>query len=461
MEAPQSNSRKYVLLLLGALIAVLSGLLLKDLPGSQRVMASIFIMVVFYWITEPVPIYVTGILASLACGLLLGPLAHLFGNETLNYRDFLYPFASPVVVLMFGGFVMARVFSKNNLDLEFCRLCLSKLGTRPGRILFGMMILTAIMSMWMSNTATTAIMVASILPIVRALPRGSNLARAFMLAIPFSANIGGIATPIGTPPNAIAIGLMADQGLQISFIGWMVAAFPLMLVLLVITFFLIRLFFPLGKDDLELSISAGGAAANRNLVYSVFGITVLLWLTDYFHHIPSALVALVPVSVFTVTGLFKKEQLRDVSWDILLLIGGGLALGVGIKQTGLGLTVVQSLALDGLPPFTAMLIMGTVMALLATFISNTASSNIILPLAMMLTITAPAVMSVTVALCASFGMSLPISTPPNAIAYGSGLIETRDMAKVGALVTIVGVLLTVAYQSGLFKLFPAIFPAVG
>jgi solute carrier family 13 (sodium-dependent dicarboxylate transporter), member 2/3/5 len=461
MEAPWTMKRRHLLLATGVLIALLAYQLFQFLPGQQRLMATIFLLVVFYWVTEPVPIYVTGILAAFLSAMLLCPLAPHFGLEPLNYRDFLSPFASPVVILMFGGFVMARVFSKNNLDLQFSRLCIARLGKRPARVLLGMMLLTAVMSMWMSNTATTAIMVASILPIIRVLPRGSNVSRAFLLAIPFAANIGGIATPIGTPPNAIAIGQLADQGIHISFISWMVAAFPLMLVLLLISFGLLLLFFPLGKEDLELKIPDNAMVANRTLVYSVFGVTVLLWLTDHFHHIPAALVALVPVCVFTMAGLFTKEHLRDISWDILILIGGGLALGVGIKQTGLGLTVVQSLSLDTLSPPVAMLIMGTVMAVLATFISNTASSNIILPLAMVVAGSSPTLMGVSVALCASMGMALPISTPPNAIAYGSELIEARDMARVGALITIISVMLIMVYENALFRLLPGIFPGAG
>ncbi len=197
--------QKWFRVIVGPVLGFLAYLLLSGLPLDQRIMAAIFVATVFYWVSEPVPLFVTSILAASATGLFLGPLAAHVGLEALDYRIFLSPFASPVVVLLFGGFVMAFVFSKNNLDLEFSQMILARVGSRPPVVLASMMIITALMSMWMSNTATTAIMVATALPLVRGLPADSNFTRALMLGIPFSANIGGIGTPIGTTPNAIAI----------------------------------------------------------------------------------------------------------------------------------------------------------------------------------------------------------------------------------------------------------------
>ncbi|MCB1161703.1 MAG: DASS family sodium-coupled anion symporter [Candidatus Krumholzibacteriia bacterium] len=452
--------RRQVALAAGPLLGLFVASLLGGLPSAQRIMAGVFVFAVHWWITEPVPLYVTGVVTAFASALLLGPLGPSFGAPALDYRLFLTPFASPVVVLMFGGFVMARVFSRQNLDLEFSRFCLARFGLRPRRVLLGVMLLTAGMSMWMSNTATTAIMVASLLPLVRGLPRESPLARAFLLGIPFAANIGGMGTPIGTPPNAIAIGLLADRGVHLSFLAWMAGAFPLMLLMLAIAYALLLAFFPLGGSAFTLDLPAGGPASRRGLVYGTFAVTVLLWLSDAVHHIPSALVALLPVCVFSVAGLFDKEHLRDLAWDILLLIGGGLALGVGIQATGLGESVVRVLALDGLPPLAALAIVGAAMALLATVISHTASANVILPLALTVAAAWPARMGVAAALCASLGMALPISTPPNAIAYGSERLSVRDMARVGALITVLGILLTVLYESAVFRWLPGLFPAV-
>ncbi|MCK4548125.1 MAG: DASS family sodium-coupled anion symporter [Candidatus Eisenbacteria sp.] len=444
-------------LIAGFALALVSVFVFSNLPMQQRIMVSIFVLTVFYWITEPIPLYVTGIIAAFASGVLLGPMAKFTGAPPLDYQLFLYPFASPVVVLMFGGFVMAEVFTRNYLDIEFCQLILSRLGTRPSVVLFGMMLITALISMWMSNTATTAIMVATVLPLVRALPAGTNLPRAMMLAIPFSANIGGIATPIGTPPNAIAIGLLAEEGIHISFLGWMFAGFPLMIVMLVVCFVLLRIFFPIREGHLKIDTQPETNVANRTLVYTTFFCTIILWLTDVLHGIPSALIALVPVLVFSIAGLLPKRRMREIPWDILLLIGGGLSLGAGIKQTGLAETIVGSVFPAGMTPFGMLILMCGAITLLATFMSNTAASNIILPLVLSMAGALPAEMAIPVALCASFGMALPVSTPPNAIAYGSELIRGNDMFKVGVLISVIGILVTLVYQRALFEILPSVF----
>lgn len=440
----------------GVLLGLAIHTALPELPSQQRTMAAIFGLCVFYWLIEPVPPYVTAIIAAFSCAVLLGPLAPHLQAAPLDYRIFLHPFASPVVILLFGGFVMAQVFGKNNLDIEFSRMILVRLGSRPSVVLAGMMGITAAMSMWMSNTATTAIMVAAVLPIVRKLPPRANMVRALMLAIPFSANIGGIATPIGTTPNAIAIGLLADSGVRVTFLSWMLVSFPIMIVMLGLSFLLLRLFFPIKRDKFSIVIPELPQVANRGLVYTVFFFTVALWLTDQLHGIPAALVALVPVIIFAIGGQLNKRQLREIPWDILLLIGGGISLGVGVKQTGLADTMISSLLPSGISEIVVLLVLASLVALLATFMSNTAASNIILPLSIAIATAGPAQMAIPVALCASFGMALPISTPPNAIAYGSEMIAARDMRNVGAIITIMGVILAVGMASLLFGLVPAL-----
>ncbi len=454
-----SIRRRESLLVIGLVLSVLVFLLLPNLPREQRIMAGIFVLAVFYWVTEPMPIFLTAAIGAFLSALLLGPLALLVGAKPFDYTIFLSPFASPVVVLMFGGFVLANVFSKNNLDLEFCQTILVRLGSKPNRVLFGIMAISALMSMWMSNTATTAILMAAVLPLIRAMPKEAKLARAILLGIPFAANIGGIATPIGTPPNAIAIGLLHEEGTHVSFLAWMLAGFPVMMILLVITYFLLRAFFPTRRDHFAIAVDERPRVANRTLIYATFFATVALWVTDWIHGIPASLIALVPLAVFSGAGLVNRRLVRELSWDTLLLIGGGLSLGVGIKQTGLAETVVATCVPAGLHPLVGLALFSAGVAVLGTFMSNTAAANIVLPLAISVAGALPERMGITVALCSSFGMALPISTPPNAIAYGSELIDARDMLRVGIAVTVFGVALAFAYQVVLFKLAPGLYAA--
>ncbi len=447
MRKPKSVTHNVLFSVVGLILALAVFAISGALPTPARLVAAVFTTVVFFWITEIIPLYVTALMGAVAIQLLLDPLAHLFGFEPYRYSLFMSPFASPVVILMFGGFFLARIFAKYNLDVSFANSVLTRLGSRPSVVLAGIMGLTAFLSMWMSNTATTAIMVAAMLPVVRKLPKGSPFARALMLGIPFSANIGGVGTPIGTPPNAIAIGLLADRGINVSFVQWVLYGVPPMLVLLILCWAALLLFFPPGKEagDLRISTAQEGAASRHGIVYTTFALTVLLWLTDFWHGIPSAVVAMLPVLVFSVAGLSNRRDLRELPWEILLLIGGGIALGAAIQETGLSRSVVELLNLNALSPLMAGLIMGTLTALLATFMSHTASANLVAPIALSLSGADPIYFAAVAALSASYGMALPVSTPPNAIAYGSDMIAVSDMLKVGLLMTLFGVVLSLFY----------------
>ena len=434
------------------LLALLTYALLASIPPAPRITAAVFVLVVVMWLTEVVPLFVPAILGPVLLQVLLDPLAHSFGFDPISYKKFIFPFASPVVVLMLGGFFMARIFSKYHLDIEFSNWALSKLGTRPSVVLLGMMSITALLSMWMSNTATTALMVAAVLPIAKKMPEGSNFSRALMLAIPFAANIGGIGTPIGTPPNAIAIGLLSESGIQISFLSWMIVGIPPMILLLVVLWLLLLLFFPSSAKEFNLQTDRDTGATHHVLVYTTFGVTVLLWLTDALHGIPSAIIAMLPLLVFSLTGAASKKDIRDISWDILILIGGGIAMGTAISETGLGNIIVQAISVDGSNPILGVLIFGALVAGIGTFMSHTASANLVLPLAITFGIGNPVLFAVATALAASYGMALPVSTPPNAIAYASDMIRVKDMVKVGVIITIIGVLLTSFYSYWILNL---------
>ncbi len=230
-----------------------------------------------------------------------------------------------------------------------------------------------------------------------------------------------------------------------------------MALLLAFTFFLLKVSFPISRESVDLQLGEKPVTAHRTLVYATFFVTVALWVTDTLHGIPTALIALVPVLVFGFAGVLERRHLREISWDILLLIGGGIALGVGLKETGLAKTIVAQILPTTLDPVVPVLILCVMGAFLATVMSNTAASNIVLPLAVTLAAAHPETAVIPVALCASFGMALPISTPPNAIAYGSGLIDPRNMFRVGTVVTVVGVVLVVVYSWVVVRLLSSIY----
>jgi sodium-dependent dicarboxylate transporter 2/3/5 len=313
--------------------------------------------------------------------------------------------------------------------------------------MLGLMLITAAFSMFMSNVATTATMMAVVLPVVAALAPEDRLRAGMVLAIPFAANIGGIGTPVGTPPNAIAIGQLAGAGIDVSFGKWMVMALPMAVIVVFIAWWLIRKLFPSTTETLVLQIEGEFERSREaHIFYGVFVVTVLLWMTESFHGITSSIIGFVPVVVLLATGVFKEKDIHNVQWPILWLIAGGIALGKGIVDSGLDVWVIDLVSWESFGATTVAAVFGVAALVLSTVMSNSASANLLVPLGISLTLSSaidldPLVIGFTIAIGASLAMALPISTPTNAVAYSSGLIKTGDMAKTGIIIGVIGLLL--------------------
>jgi sodium-dependent dicarboxylate transporter 2/3/5 len=295
--------------------------------------------------------------------------------------------------------------------------------------------------MWMSNTATTAMMVAMIIPLLRQMDERDPFRTGLILSIPFAANIGGIATPVGTPPNAIAIGILADHGIHISFIDWMKMAFPLAIILVVVTSVVLYFLYPSNKSRITFVVPQERVFDHKaKLTVLIVILTVVLWLTSNFHKIPSSLVGLLAAGLFAAFGLLSKDDFKNIDWDVLILMWGGLALGVGMEISGLTQWVI------GLPLFQQHgFVLVAVFCLLAvvfsTFMSNTATANLLIPVVMAIPGESPVLLATTVALSCSLAMALPVSTPPNAIAFATNMLHSRDMLKAGVVVSLISVAL--------------------
>jgi sodium-dependent dicarboxylate transporter 2/3/5 len=356
----------------------------------------------------------------------------------MEYKTVFNSLSNPVIFLFLGGFILAKSVQKERIDIQMAALLLRAFGTRPWAVLGGIMLITAIFSMWMSNTATTAMMIVMVQPFLARLHARDRFRKALVLAVPFAANIGGVGTPIGTPPNAIAMAQLDDAGIGISFFTWMAFAFPLMLgALLVMWAFLITMFRP-RSDRFEVKVEQDfQLTAHAAVVYSTFALTVLLWLTGAWHPIPTAVVAILPATVLTVTRVITKDDFNQLEWNILILIAGGIALGDGITSTGLDTWIVAALPKDGLSFFLLAALISVLALVMSTVISNSVATMILLPIGLAMatslgcTTVQTQVLAAMCAIMASFAMGLPISTPPNAIAYGTGQIENRDMLFIG------------------------------
>ncbi|HEX2971682.1 MAG TPA: DASS family sodium-coupled anion symporter, partial [Tepidisphaeraceae bacterium] len=377
--------------------------------------------------------------------------------------------SEPTIILFLGGFVLADGACKFNLDKSLSAVVLKPFGTRPRMVLFGMMLITAIFSMFMSNTATTATMMAVVLPVIAQLPPGDKARTAFALAIPVAANVGGIGTPIGTPPNAIALGaLSAALGKSpITFMQWMMAAVPFMIVFLLIAWVLLVVFFPPTLKSMKLDMSAKFDKSWSALIfYATFIVTVLLWMTESLHGISSNVVGFLPVVVLLCTRVFTVKDMQALEWHVLWLVAGGIAMGLGIQRTGMGEWFVKLFPWDRMSPMVLTAVLAGAALFVGTFISHSATTNLLVPLgitmAQGMVVAAqaagkPAAISVTeaavfIAIGSSLAMSLPISTPPNAIAFATGEVKTKDMALVGGIFGVAAWLIFVTLGPWFWKL---------
>ncbi|XPP90527.1 SLC13 family permease [Photobacterium leiognathi subsp. mandapamensis] len=458
------QSLRYIIPILLPLIVLLLPASFFPVEGltviQQRVIA-IFLLAALCWVLEPIPIYATSVVIIVLELLLLSNKGlYLFRmdhdqphfGELLDYNAIMATFASPIIMLFLGGFFLAMAATKYRLDVNLARVLLKPFGHQPKYVMFGLMLITAIFSMFMSNTATTAMMLSILAPVIALFGAKDPGKIAFALCIPVAANIGGIGTPIGTPPNAIALKYLSADNM-ITFGEWMFFGVPFVAVLLVFAWLLINAFYPAKQERIELTIQGKFLKTPKAItVYVTFALTILLWLMGSTHGMNSYTVALIPVAIFSLTGIINKEDLKKISWDVLWLVSGGIALGLALDKTGLAKLVVNSIPFDSFSPYIVLIGAATLCLVMANFMSHTATANLLMPimaaLGTSMTSLTPLGGEITLILvvtfAASLGMSLPISTPPNALAHATGHVESNQMAKVGVIIGVVGVVLSFA-----------------
>ena len=372
-------------------------------------------------------------------------------------------------MLFLGGFVLAIMAERFGLDVTLAKSLLSIFGTKPKMVLLGFLIIISVFSMFMSNTATAAMMLAFLAPVLHKLPSDDRGKIGLALSIPIAANLGGIGTPIGTPPNATAKGYLEQAGIDVSFGDWCVHMIPYVIIMIILAWVLLLVFFPFKTQKLVLEIPANDKKKDwkSKLVWATFIITILLWATEQLHHISSNVVALIPLAVFTATGLFGKEEIKEINWSVLWLVAGGFALGYLLQDTGLAKVLITAIPFGSMSVILVLVVAGFVCYFLSNFISNSATAALLIPIlivvaegmadpaaannAAFIAMGGTQAMIIFIAVCASIAMLFPISTPPNAIAASTGLVETKDMAKVGIIIGVVGFIFGFFW---LTKIFP-------
>jgi sodium-dependent dicarboxylate transporter 2/3/5 len=467
---------------IGAVLAsaVFVSLLVLPIPGlspEAHRLAAVLGAVVVLWVTEALPLPVTALLGASACVVLqVAPAKEVFA-----------PFADPLMFLFIGAFILARGIFLHGLDrrVAYAVLSLPWVGARPGRILVAFGAATALISAWISNTATTAMMFGIGLSILAALRApGADVAidprypTALMLMTSFAASIGGLATPVGTPPNLIGLGFIRSQlGVDVAFFRWMLLGVPIVVVLFLFLCVHLRVVAPAGVRELPAGAELirreraglGPWTPGQRSVALAFGLTVALWVAPGIvavvagegsalyqgltHRVPEGVAALIgAAALFVLPGkggpaITWKEATR-IDWGVVLLYGGGFALGVLSFQTGLAEAMGRGLT--GLLPVEGRLglLVASVLfaAILSETTSNTASANMVVPVVISIARAAgmdPLEPALGATLGSSLGFMLPVSTPCNAIVYGSGYIPLGRMIRWGLALDLAGVIVVV------------------
>ena len=451
-------------LIIAAVVALLIWCLpvenwIDGLTIIQKRTLAIFIYAILMWLFEAVPAWTTSVMVVVLLLFTTSNSSLVFfenaapealGTQT-SYKSLLHCFADPIIMLFIGGFVLAIAASKTGLDLFLARVMLKPFGKNPKWVLLGFLMVTGVFSMFLSNTATAAMMLTFLGPVLKALPADGKGKTALALAIPIAANVGGMGTPIGTPPNAIALKYMSEIGIEIGFGQWMLFMIPFTLLLLFLAWVMLLKLFPFKAKEINLNIEGELKKDWRSVVvYITFICTVLLWVLDKATGVNANVVAMLPVGVCAIIGVLTKRDLEEISWSVLWMVAGGFALGVGLQETGLAQTLIDVIPFGSWPALIMVIGSGLICYAMANFISHTATASLLVPILAVVGASvagnlAPlggvSTLLVGVAIGSSLGMVLPISTPPNAIAASTGMIEQKEMVKTGLIMGVLGLVI--------------------
>ncbi len=414
-----------------------------------------------WWSTEAIPIPATALLPIL--------LVPALGIDSLAAAT--SPYANPTIFLFLGGFVLGLAMERWNLHRRIALLTLLAVGSQPSRQIAGFMIATAFLSMWVSNTATTIMMLPIGLSVVGLLdantapPQRERFATALLLAIAYAASLGGIATLIGTPPNALLAAYLADShGIQIGFAQWMLIGLPVALLMLIATWWwLTRGGFQIAGHDSDALLrrelaELGPLSKGERLVAMVFVLTALAWvfqplIAKQLPGVNDTSIAIAAALALFIIPVDRRQGIQLMNWDsavrlpwgVLLLFGGGLSLAGVIRSTGLAEWIAQSLgALSALPVILIIAVVVLVIIFLTEVTSNTATAAAFLPLLGALAVAqgmSPELLAIPAAIAASCAFMMPVATPPNAIVFGSGQMRIQSMIKAGFALNLIGVVL--------------------
>lgn len=466
--ANDKRTARYLLPLLAAPLVLLCTILLPPPLAGLSVpawhTAGLATMMAIWWVTEAVPIPVTSLLP-----MILAPLLGIADLKTATAA-----FAHPLIFLFLGGFLLSIGMERWNLHKRIALLAMTLVGNRPSRQIAGMMSVTAFLSMWMSNTATAVMMLPIGLSVIGLMQEqhsqreeSAPFAKSLLLAIAYSASIGGLGTLIGTPPNALLAAYLSDSyNIHLGFSEWMLLGVPLSLVMLVAAWFwLTHLQFKVNACQLpdtgalfkERLQALGPVSRGERMILILFIITALCWIfrpllskftglaisDTGIAMLAASLLFILPVDVKSGQRLLAWEDAKQIPWGVLLLFGGGLSLAAAIKGSGLADFIGHQVShTQGMPILVVILVVVTLIIFLTEITSNTATTAGFLPLLGPIAVAmslSPAALAIPAALAASCAFMMPVATPPNAVVFGSGELRIPEMIRAGFMLNLVGI----------------------
>lgn len=479
--APGPYSPRQYFGLFAGLVAFAVLCLLPPPEGiSQRGMlvAAMALLMAVWWICEPIPVYATALLP-----LVLLPLLGV-----MDIRAAAAPYANPIIFLFMGGFMLALAMQRWGLHRRIALIILARAGTAPQQLIAGIMASTVFLSMWINNTSTTLMMLPIALSIIPLMRRGNavesqRFETAIVLGVAYAASIGGQATLIGTAPNALLAGFIQQTyGVTVSFAAWMMIGLPVAIVTAVLCWVLLcRLLYPVsnapvvGADELiaRERASLGPMKRGEKVVAIAFVVAALLWMTQPFlvkwfpalRTSDAGIAMTVAFALFIIPIDFKRgefalnwEWANKIPWGLLVLFGGGLSLADAAGASGLAEWLGQSMAgWSSLPIWLLILIAVALILLLSEIASNTAVTATLLPVLATAAVAigqSPLLLCIAGAMAASGGFMLPVATPPNAIAFGTGHVTVKQMARAGFGLDLIWI---VVVSIGIVTLLPLAF----
>ncbi len=436
---------------------------------ALKITIAIGLLMAILWITEAIPIPITSLLP-----LLLFPLFSIANPKTISFPGYFnpfHPYMHYLIVLFLAGFTIAEAMKRWNLHKRISLYFLSKTSFSPNKVIFSFMLISAFLSMFISNTATTAMILPIGLGIIATATdekENTNFGKVLMLGIAYAASIGGVGTLIGTPPNVVLAGF-ADilLGVKITFGSWLMIGLPITVLMLPAAFLILIKIYPIEKIDISKSKkiiqsdlkSMGKLTIGERNTLVIFILTALLWIFEKsvksMFHLPwvnDAVVGVFAIILFYIIPVNLKkweftlnwETNKRLPWGTLLLFGGGLSLGTALDKTGAASYIAESLvSLKSLSFIFLLLFTIILMVLLTEITSNTASTNMMLPILYTIGLTTthnPLVLMIAGTIAASMAFMLPVATPPNALVFGSGYIKIKDMLKAGILLDFIAVI---------------------